>query len=330
VKAESRRLMLENIQTEAGAVVEHTFMVNVRTPWIAGTDSIRRKSREYGYLNWDNKLTLEFNGKAPSVAGIRIRKAPDNITTVFLAGNSTVVDQENEPYASWGQMITRFFDNQMVVANYAESGEALISFKGARRLDKILSVMKPGDYLFIQFGHNDQKRRGEGIGPWTSFTDLLNEFVTRAREKGGIPVLVTPMQRRSFNEDGVIVPTHGDYPAALRKVAETQNVPLIDLQKMSKVLYEAWGPELSKKAFVQYPANTFPGQTTKLADNTHFNNYGAYQIALCVIKGIREAEPNLAGHLTVAPEIDLTNPSPFDSFAVPHSLRIDALKPDGN
>ncbi len=330
VKVESRRLMLENISTKRNEVVERTFMVNVRTPHISGTDSIRRKSREYGYLNWDNKLTIEFNGEKPSVAGLRIRPAKKDITTLFLAGNSTVVDQENEPYASWGQMITRFFDNNVVVANYAESGESLISFKGARRLDKILSLMKPNDYIFIEFGHNDQKRKGEGIGPWTSFSDLLVEFVTKAKEKGGKPILVTPMQRRSFTSDGVIEPTHGEYPDAVRKVAKDLNLPLIDLQEMSKTLYESWGVEASKNAFVHYPANTFPGQVKKLEDNTHFNNFGAYQIALCVIKGIKEEEPSLAKFLTDAPSIDLTNPAEFSSFTTPHSLSANALKPDGN
>jgi lysophospholipase L1-like esterase len=330
VKAESRRLMVERSMAESGDVKEHTFIVNVRTPQITGTDSVILKKREYDALNWDDKLTLEFNGDNPSVYGVRIKPAKSDITTIFLAGNSTVVDQEFEPYAAWGQMITRFFDKDIVVANYAFSGATLASFKGLKRLDKVMSLMKPGDYVFIEFGHNDQKRKGEGIGPWQSFSDYLREFVSLAREKGGKPILVTPMQRRYFNEQGHIVSTHGDYPAAVRKVAETEKVPLIDLNAMSKILYEVWGPEESRKAFVHYPANTFAGQDKKLEDNTHFNNYGAYQIALCLIKGIRDLGIGLEEHLKPeTPDIDLYHPEPFSEWKLKHSPRSTNQKPDG-
>lgn len=331
VKAESRRLMVERSVTEPGDIKEHTFIVNVRSARIAGTDSVILKKREYNALNWDDKLTLEFNGDNPSFYGVCIKPAKSGIKTIFLAGNSTVVDQEYEPYAAWGQMITRFFDNDVVVANYAFSGASLASFKERKRLDKVMSLMKPGDYVFIEFGHNDQKRKGEGIGPWQSFSDYLREFVSLAREKGGKPILVTPMQRRYFNEQGHIVSTHGDYPAAVRKVAETEKVPLIDLNAMSKILYEAWGPEESRKAFVHYPANTFAGQDKKLEDNTHFNNYGAYQIALCLIKGIRDLGLELTNHLKPGtPEINLNHPIPFRDWKLKHSPRSTIQKPDGN
>lgn len=330
IKAESRRLMVENKSTKAGEYESFSFVINLRTPKISEGNYIRRKPREYGYINWDDKLTIEFNGEKPAVAAIKIQPASKDITTVFLAGNSTVVDQENEPYASWGQMITRFFNNDVVVANYAESGESLRSFKNARRLEKILSVIKPGDYLFVEFGHNDQKHRGEEHTAWNSFTDYLNEFVEKAQEKGGKPVLVTPMQRRRIGSDGKNQPTHGDFPEAVRKVAEKHNIPLIDLQEMSKILYEAWGAEESKNAFVHYKANTFKGQTTDLRDDTHFNNFGAYQLALCIIKGIRESIPELAAKIVDAPDIDLENPDTFKDFEFPYSLRIDALKPDGD
>ncbi|RCW32545.1 glycosyl hydrolase [Marinilabilia salmonicolor] len=331
VKAESRRLMVERSTTEAAEVKEHTFMVNVRSPRIAGTDSVILKKREYDALNWDDKLTLEFNGDNPFVYGVRIKPAKSDIKTIFLAGNSTVVDQEYEPYAAWGQMIPRFLNNDVVVANYAFSGASLASFKGRMRLDKVMSLMKPGDYVFIEFGHNDQKRKGEGIGPWQSFSDYLREFISLAKEKGGHPILVTPMQRRSFDEQGQIASTHGDYPAAVRKVAETENVPLIDLNAMSKILYEAWGPEESRKAFVQYPAHTFRGQDKKLEDNTHFNNYGAYQIALCQIKGIRDLGLELTNYLKPeTPEIDLNNPISFSDWKLKHSPRSTNQKPDGN
>ncbi|WP_234995076.1 rhamnogalacturonan acetylesterase [Alkalitalea saponilacus] len=330
VKAESRRWMLEDIVTQPGEIAENSFVVNVRTPYISDMDSIRRKPREYDYLNWDKKLTLEFTGINPSVYGLKI-KPQNDITTMFLAGNSTVVDQEYEPYASWGQMITRYFDQNVVVANYAESGESLSSFKSAGRLKKILSEMNSGDYLFIEFGHNDQKQSGEGVGPWTSFTDLLKEFIEETRNIGGNPVLVTPMHRRVFDENGGVVATHDDYPDAMRVVAKTENVPLIDLNLMSKSVYEAWGSNESKKAFVHYPAGTFPGQQNDLRDNTHFNNYGAWIMALCIIKGMRESTPLLAQFLAAdAPMIDTNAPFPYSNWTMPHSFRTTAEKPDGN
>src|SRR5690606_7282391 len=113
-------------------------------------DSIRLKSREFGYLNWDDKLTLEFNGSRPAVNAVEIVPVQD-VTVVFLAGNSTVVDQELEPWAAWGQMIPKFFTQDVVIANFAESGETLKSFEAERRLEKISGLMKKGDYLFIEF-----------------------------------------------------------------------------------------------------------------------------------------------------------------------------------
>src|SRR5690606_30511697 len=191
------------------------------------------------------------------------------IPTIYLAGNSTVVDQEYEPWAAWGQMITAFFRPEVAVANYAESGESLKSFIAEKRLKKILSVIKPGDYLFIEFAHNDQKAGGAYVAPFTGYKDHLKLFIKAAREKGAIPVLVTSMHRRNFNENGEIINTLDNYPEAMRQVGKEENATVIDLNKMSKTLYEAMGPEKSKRAFVHYPAGTFPGQDKVLNDNTH-------------------------------------------------------------
>ena len=239
-------------------------------------------------LNWDDKLTLEFNGDAPQLSELIIEKV-NNVPTVFLCGNSTVVDQDNEPWASWGQMIPRFFNDSICFANYAESGESANTFIGAGRLKKALTQMKPGDYIFMEFGHNDQKQKGPGKGAYYSFMTSLKTFIDEARARGAYPVLVTPTQRRSFDENGKIRDTHEDYPEAMRWLAAKENVPLIDLNEMTRTLYEAMGVEPSKKAFVHYPAGTYPGQNRVLADNTHFNPYGAYQISKCIIEGIKKA-----------------------------------------
>ena len=247
-------------------------------------------------MNWDDKLTLEFNGDAPQLSELIIEKV-NNVPTVFLCGNSTVVDQDNEPWASWGQMIPRFFNDSICFANYAESGESANTFIGAGRLKKALTQMKPGDYIFMEFGHNDQKQKGPGKGAYYSFMTSLKTFIDEARARGAYPVLVTPTQRRSFDENGKIRDTHEDYPEAMRWLAAKENVPLIDLNEMTRTLYEAMGVEPSKKAFVHYPAGTYPGQNRVLADNTHFNPYGAYQISKCIIEGIKKAGLPIANYL---------------------------------
>ncbi len=336
VRAECRRLFLENVKTKKGQFVTETFTVNVRDSLIRdekGTivKGVKLKPREYGYLHWDNFLTIEFNDSLPKVCAIEI--TPNTTaTTIFLAGNSTVVDQDKEPWAAWGQMIPRFFaPGKAAVANYAESGEALNSFLSARRLEKILSLMKPGDYLFIEFGHNDMKQKGPGVGPFTSYKKNLQRYIAEVKKKGGIPVLVTSMHRRNFDANGKIVNTLLEYPDAVRQTAKEENVAVVDLNAMSKVLYEAWGPTKSIKAFVHFPANTFPGQTSKLEDNTHFSTYGAYELAMCIVKSIKDQNLPLAKLLRAdIPVYDPAKPLAFENFYWPLSSFVTTTKPDGN
>ena len=329
IKAESRRLMVNQLHIPKGQRITKTFNVNIRTPKIDDQLNVTLKDREKDILDWDDKLTLEFLGEV-AIQNIKIT-AKDNLTVVYLAGDSTVTDQDVEPWASWGQFITNYFDDTVVVANYAYSGSSLSSFKNGNRLKKILTQIKKGDYLFVEFGHNDEKIKGEGNGAWGSYSVLLTEFVQSAKEKGAIPILVTPTQRRFFNENGTLKETHGEFPAAMRAVAQKNNVALIDITKMTTELYEAWGDEPSRKAFVQYPANTFPGQEKALDDNTHFNSFGANEIALCVLKGIRELDIPLKKQIKKqTPTYDPKKPNYISSWTLPMSDRFEITKPDGN
>jgi lysophospholipase L1-like esterase len=318
VKAESRRLMLENVATEPGKFATRTFTVNLRTPKIASAGEVRLKPREKGpplVLHWDDKLTLEFGGARPCVCALEIFPA-DDVVTVYLAGDSTVTDQPQEPWNSWGQMLTRFFKPGVAIANHAESGESLKSFIGEKRLDKILSTIKSGDYLFIQFGHNDQKDKTPGAGAFTSYKENLKRFVAEARKRGAIPVLVTPMHRLKFAAAGKIENTLGDYPDAVRRAAEEEHVPLIDLNAMSEAFYEALGPQNAKKAF---------------QDGSHHNNYGSYELAKCVVEGIRSNKMSLTEFLADdVPLFDPSHPDPPESFNVPASPQHTAEKPEGN
>jgi lysophospholipase L1-like esterase len=329
IKAESRRLMLENVNTKPGQFITKSFIVNIKDRNISGGQVVALKPRELTKLDWDDKLTLEFDGKTV-LAALEIKKVEKQIT-VFLAGNSTVVNQEDEPWASWGQMIPRFFKPGVAIANHAESGLTLGSFMGSKRLSKVLSVMKPGDYLFVEFGHNDQKEKGLNDGPYKSYSERLRFFISEAKKKGGIPVIVTSTSRRAFDSTGKIQNTLGDFPDAARKVANEENVALIDLNSMTAQLFNSLGEEQSKKALVHYPANSYPGQDKPLADNTHFNPYGAYEIAQCVILGIKSQKLGLVKYLVDdLPDFDPAKPDDPLVWKWPESPGSSLVKPDGN
>jgi beta-galactosidase len=315
VRAESRRLMLERVATARGDVATRTFVVNTRNARLVSGGQVALKSREIGVAHWDDALTLEFGDRQPAVAAVEIAPAPD-ATTVFLAGDSTVTDQTAEPYSSWGQMLPRFFGPGVAVANHAESGESLRSFVSERRLEKILGLIKRGDYLFLQFAHNDQK-----LGPDTApYGALLHSAIAETREHGAVPVLVTSMQRRRFDSRGAVVNSLEGFPEAMRAVAKADGVALIDLEAASRRFYEALGPEGSRRAFVHYAAGTYAGQPAELKDDTHFNAYGAYELARAVVQGIRSAGLGLASQLV--PDVaffDPAHPDSPDTWSVPPS-----------
>ncbi len=321
IKAESRRLMIEKVETAPGKSETRTFTVNVRKPPISTGGVTSLNQRETGpppVPDWDEHLTFEFNGKRPGVAAIEIKPVQDAVT-VFVAGDSTVVDQRNEPWGSWAQMLPRFFGPDVAISNQAESGLALKSFESQKRLAKVLSMMKKGDYLFIQFGHNDQKDKSPGAGPFTSYKERLKNYIAAARAKGGIPVLVTPMERRRW-KDGKPEATLTDFAEAVRQTGAEEKVPVVDLSAMSLQLYAALGLEKSKKAFAFYPANSFPGQAKELKDNTHPNVYGGYELARCVVEGVRANVPELAKHLAKdAGAFDPSKPDAPEAVDIPPS-----------
>lgn len=332
VRAESRRLMVENCATKRGKFETRSFIVSKRSAEIPGGGRVSLKPRELDYLNWDNLLTLEFNGPAPAVKSIRIE--PDTTaTTIFLCGNSTVVDQELEPWASWGQMIPRWFTDKVAISNHAESGLTVRTFLNGHRLDKVLSMAKAGDYVVCEFGHNDQKEKGAGDGAWYHFAHGLKTFIDRVRAAGANIIFITPTQRRSFDEatHSKIQETHLDYPDAMRTVAKREGVPVIELHDMTRDFFETLGFEGSKRALVHYAANTFPGQTKALADNTHFNPYGAYEVAKMVVMGMKQLQLPFIKELKADwQDFDPKQPDDPDAFVWYPSVKQDVTKPDGN
>ncbi len=309
VKAELRRLMLEKIHTAPREFATETFIVNLRQPEIPGGDHVHLKPRERTteMWDWDNKLTLEFNGDHPSVQALEIEKV--EVPTVFLLGDSTVCDQPAEPWNSWGQMLPRFFKPEIAVANHAESGETVADSLRARRFAKVFSLMKPGDYLFVQFGHNDMKDKHPHA--LATYKANLKKIVEQTRELGGTPVLVTSMERKA----GVKHDTLMGYPQAVRDVAKEEQCALIDLNAMSKVFYKALGGNLGE-AF---------------QDGTHHNNYGSYELAKCIVEGIKQDKLPLAKFIVNGfGNFDPAHPDPVADFSMPVSPVHSDVKPLGN
>jgi len=313
--AEARRLMLEKIAVKANGSDTRTFDTNVRMPEIDGDPAnlVKLKPREVGNLDWDRKLTVEFNGDHPSFRSISVE--PIQEPTIYLAGDSTVVDQDVEPWTAWGQMLPRFFKPGIVIANHAESGETIRSFVTEQRLAKVMSLLRPGDYMFMQFGHNDQKPHAVSLD---DYKQLLINYIRKTRDKGATPVLVTSMNRRTFDAYNKISNSLDGYPAAMREIAAAQDVALIDLNAMSKTMFEAMGPDGTLKAFMHYPANAFPNQTEAISDDTHFNKYGAYELARCVVRGIRINKIPIAELLDPSvSDIDPAHPDSEADFELP-------------
>lgn len=331
VRAECRRMLMGKCVTKKGQFQTYTFTINKRNTQIADGKVVKIKPGEVGSLTWDDKLTLEFNGAAPAVKEISIEPATD-ATTVFLCGNSTVVDQGKEPWASWGQIAPRWFKNDVCIANYGESGLTAGSFIAQGRLDKILSIIKPGDYVICEFGHNDEKEKGPGTGAFYHYSVNLKKFIDQVREHKANIIFCTPTQRRTFDKDHkFLTNSHGDFPAAMKLVAERENVPLIDINAETKTLYETMGYEGCKRLLVHYPMGTFPWQVKEFADNTHFNPFGAYEVSKLIIMGLKKLNSPLVNSLCDDwQDFSPTQPDDYQQFYWPLAPLFDGKKPDGN
>jgi lysophospholipase L1-like esterase len=208
---------------------------------------------------------------------------------------------------------------EIAIANHGESGESLRGFINENRLDKLDKIVRPGDWLFIQMGHNDQKEKGEGVGAFTTYMTDLKRFVTTARNRGVTPVLITSVSRMTFDASGKITNSLGDYPEAVRQVAREDNVALIDLQATSGQFYEALGPDNAHKAF----ANS--------SEHTHHNDYGSYELAKCIVQGIKDDRLPLAKYLYPVATFDSAKPDPVETFDIPaEPLPIILQKPYGH
>lgn len=254
----------------------------------------------------DGQLNFTFAGSAPKINAIVIEKLPERSAgetpTVYIAGDSTVqtYDPYWKPQAGWGQMIPRFFSSDIEFSNQSIGGRSSKSFLLEGRLDTILRAIKPNDYFLIQFGHNDATISvPERYASPADYKNYLRTYVEGARQRGAIPILVTPVGRRDYNSStGLFNVSFPDYVAAMKDLAAELDVPLVDLSTLSREYYNTIGPEGTLAVFLHVPAGVYGAFPSGSADDTHFQEYGAIQIARLLSGGIRELGLPLSSAVT--------------------------------
>lgn len=225
-------------------------------------------------------------------------------THVYLIGDSTCanknLDKEN-PERGWGQLFRAFFTEAVFVENHAMNGRSTKSFRDEGRWEPIYTQMQPGDYVFIQFGHNDEKVDRPKVGSVPEvFAENLRRYVRETREKGATPILLTPIARRHFTDEGALIKTHGEYPDRVRQVAEEMDVTLLDMETLTDAWLRELGDEPSRDYFVWVKPGTSPLYPDGRQDNTHLNVQGAHHIARMVATCLKKQVPALAAHLQIA------------------------------
>lgn len=220
--------------------------------------------------------------------------------TIYMIGDSTMADKptEDNPERGWGQMFPMFFDSTLTIENHAKNGRSTRSFLAENRWQPIVDKLKSGDYVFIQFGHNDQsKEKVDRYTPPEDYRNNLIKFVTEARQKNAQPILCTPIVRRRFDEDGKFYDVHGVYPDVVREVAKEYKVPLIDMHQKSQKLVVDFGTDSSKNIFLWIEPGKYKSFPDGKQDNTHFSEYGATKIAELALEGVKELKLSLEDHL---------------------------------
>ncbi len=217
---------------------------------------------------------------------------------IFMIGDSTMADKPlrpAQPERGWGQLLPVYFDDAVQVRNRAGNGRSSKSFRDEGRWRPVMDALRPGDFVIIQFGHNDEKkydpkRYTEAFG---SFQENMSRYVREVRSKKGTPILATPIVRRRFNDQGALVDTHGEYPEAVRRAAAELKVPLLDLEKLSRALVQKLGPERSKKLFMWIEPGEYERLPKGRKDDTHLNAFGASRICDLAVREMKAKVPGL-------------------------------------
>lgn len=222
--------------------------------------------------------------------------------TVYTIGDSTMANKPNpevNPERGWGQMLPLYFNDSVKIDNRAVNGRSTRSFINEGKWKSVYDSLKPGDFVFIQFGHNDQKEKDSSryTNPHTAYRNNLIQFVLETRSKGATPILLTSIVRRNFNEYGTLVDTHGAYTMELRLVAQEYNVPFIDLQYLTERLEESYGVENSKKIHLHYQPKEIEYYPEGKSDDTHLSVLGATLVAELVVEELKSLNISLVNYL---------------------------------
>ncbi|MEI9956532.1 MAG: glycosyl hydrolase family 28 protein [Ferruginibacter sp.] len=226
---------------------------------------------------------------------------PDKKPVIFLIGDSTCANKplEDNPERGWGQLLPNYFTKDVEIQNHALNGRSTKSFINEHHWDTVMNRLKSGDFVMIQFGHNDEKTEDStrSAPAHTLYKENLIRFINDVKSKGATAILITPVMRRSFDADGKFKDTHGDYPAVVKEVGKQMNVAVIDLHQSSEELIVKEGVENSKRFFLHIPEGHFKTQKGVREDNTHFSEYGAASMASLVCKSIKEQNLPLIKYL---------------------------------
>ena len=221
---------------------------------------------------------------------------------IYLAGDSTMAQKtaDKRPETGWGEMLQQYFDvDKVKIDNRAVNGRSTKSFIAENRWQQIVDALKRGDYVFIEFGHNDEKIDKPAVyaAPNTEYRNNLIKFVKDVLDKKATPILLTPVMRRKFDKDGYLQGTHGEYPDVVRNVASELKVPLIDLHRKSETVLKNYGAEKSRMLFLQLKAGESPNYPNGVEDNTHFSPLGAEEMAKIAVAEIKKLKINLRKYL---------------------------------
>lgn len=218
---------------------------------------------------------------------------------IYTIGDSTMADKKSDvfPETGWGQVLPEYFDNQVIIHNHAVNGRSTKSFIDEGKWEEVLNVLSPGDYVFIQFGHNDEKISDSTryTNPHGTYKSNLKKFVNESKSMGAIPVLFTPIVRRNFDKNGKLIATHGEYPAAMRDVANEMKVPLVDLQQSTRKWLLSLGDEASKEFYLWTSPDARNPEGKQ--DNTHLNVKGAQHVAKLATEELGNISEELSAHI---------------------------------
>lgn len=222
--------------------------------------------------------------------------------TIYGIGDSTMANKvkpEENPERGWGQMLPLFFNDNITIDNRAVNGRSTRSFIAEKRWDDILKTLKKGDYVFIQFGHNDQKEKDSTryTNPHTAYRHNLIRFVKETRAKGATPIIFSSIVRRNFNENGVLISTHGEYTMEARLVAQEFNVPFIDMEYYTELLEQSYGPEKSKQLHLHFKAGEIPYYKDDKADDTHLGVKGATEVAKIAVEELKKTKLDIVKYI---------------------------------